>query len=84
MSTIANAKTTIPNGLDARVMTRVIEEGYGPEAWHGAGSEGCARRRPARARLLAAGAGTSQHRRDCAAPRLLRARSAGPALGHGA
>ncbi len=35
MSTIANAKTTIPNGLDARVMARVIEEGYGPEAWHG-------------------------------------------------
>ena len=35
MSTIASAKTTIPHGLDARVMARVIEEGYGPEAWHG-------------------------------------------------
>ena len=35
MSTIASAKTTIPNGLDARVMARIIEEGYGPEAWHG-------------------------------------------------
>ena len=35
MSTIADAKTTIPNGLDARVMARIIEEGYGPEAWHG-------------------------------------------------
>ena len=29
MSTIADAKTTIPNGLDARVMARIIEEGYG-------------------------------------------------------
>jgi len=35
MSTIADAKTTIPNGLDPRVMARVIEEGYGPQAWHG-------------------------------------------------
>jgi len=36
MSTIASVKTTIPNGLDARVMARVVEEGYGPGAWHGA------------------------------------------------
>ena len=33
MSTIA--KTAIPKGLDARVLARVIEEGYGAAAWHG-------------------------------------------------
>jgi hypothetical protein len=36
MSTIANVKTTISNGVDARVMARIIDEGYGPGAWHGA------------------------------------------------
>jgi DinB superfamily len=36
MSTAANAKTAIPKELDARVFLRVIEEGYGPGAWHGA------------------------------------------------
>jgi hypothetical protein len=35
MSTIASTKTTIPHGMDARVMARVIKEGYGPQAWHG-------------------------------------------------
>jgi hypothetical protein len=29
-------KTTIPNGVDARVLERVLDEGYGPGAWHGA------------------------------------------------
>jgi len=33
MSTIA--KTAIPKGLDARVLARIIEEGYGAAAWHG-------------------------------------------------
>lgn len=28
-------KTATPNGLDARVLARVLEEGYGPGAWHG-------------------------------------------------
>ena len=36
MSTATSAKTVIPNGLDPRVHARVIEEGYGPGAWHGA------------------------------------------------
>lgn len=36
MSTATSAKTTIPNGLDSRVLARIIEEGYGPGAWHGA------------------------------------------------
>ncbi len=36
MSITANAKTAIPEGLDASVLARVIEEGYGPGAWHGA------------------------------------------------
>lgn len=36
MSSIAPTKTVIPKGLDARVLTRVLEEGYGPGAWHGA------------------------------------------------
>lgn len=30
------AKTSVPEGLDGRVLSRVIEEGYGPGAWHGA------------------------------------------------
>jgi hypothetical protein len=35
MST-AITKTEIPKGLDARVLARILEEGYGPGAWHGA------------------------------------------------
>ena len=35
MSTATSTKTAIPNGLDARVLARVVEEGYGPGAWHG-------------------------------------------------
>lgn len=29
------AKTTIPAALDPRILARVLEEGYGPDAWHG-------------------------------------------------
>lgn len=36
MSTSTTTKTAVPQGLDARVLSRVIEEGYGPGAWHGA------------------------------------------------
>ena len=36
MSTTTTTKTEIPKGLDARVMARILEEGYGPGAWHGA------------------------------------------------
>ena len=35
MSTATSAKTAISNGLDSRVMARIVEEGYGPGAWHG-------------------------------------------------
>jgi DinB superfamily len=35
MSTITT-KTQVPDGLDPRVLSRVLEEGYGPGAWHGA------------------------------------------------
>jgi hypothetical protein len=28
-------RTPTPNGLDPRLLTRVMEEGYGPGAWHG-------------------------------------------------
>jgi hypothetical protein len=35
VSTATSAKTAIPNGLDSRVMARIVEEGYGPGAWHG-------------------------------------------------
>ena len=35
MTTITIEKTATPNGLDARVLSRVLEEGYGPGAWHG-------------------------------------------------
>lgn len=36
MGTTTTAKTAVPKGLDPRVLARVIEEGYGPGAWHGA------------------------------------------------
>src|SRR5262245_13393223 len=36
MSTAITEKSVIPNGLDGRVLTRILEEGYGPGAWHGA------------------------------------------------
>jgi hypothetical protein len=35
MSTTISAKTAIPDRLDPRVLTRILEEGYGPGAWHG-------------------------------------------------
>jgi hypothetical protein len=35
VSTATSAKTEIPKGLDSRVMARIVEEGYGPGAWHG-------------------------------------------------
>jgi hypothetical protein len=35
LTTITIEKTATPNGLDARVLSRVLEEGYGPGAWHG-------------------------------------------------
>ena len=35
MSTATSIKTAIPSGLDSNVLARVIEEGYGPGAWHG-------------------------------------------------
>lgn len=31
-----STKTEIPNGLDPRVLSRILEESYGPGAWHGA------------------------------------------------
>lgn len=31
-----SAKTDIQNGLDAGVLPRILEESYGPGAWHGA------------------------------------------------
>jgi hypothetical protein len=35
MSTKANTKTATPSDLDARVLERIVKEGYGPGAWHG-------------------------------------------------
>ena len=35
MSTTTTVKAAIPKGLDARVLTRIIQEGYGSGAWHG-------------------------------------------------
>jgi DinB superfamily len=35
MSTATSTKTATPSGLDSNVLARVIEEGYGPGAWHG-------------------------------------------------
>ena len=36
MSTVMNSKTDVGNGLDVRVLARILEEGFGPGAWHGA------------------------------------------------
>ena len=36
MTTATTEKTTIPAGLDGRVLARILEEGWGPGAWHGA------------------------------------------------
>jgi hypothetical protein len=36
MSTTTITKTAVPEKLDARVLARISEEGYGPGAWHGA------------------------------------------------
>lgn len=36
MTTATTEKTTIPAGLDGRVLSRILEEGWGPGAWHGA------------------------------------------------
>jgi len=36
MSTASSVKTTIASLPDATVTARIIEEGYGPGAWHGA------------------------------------------------
>jgi hypothetical protein len=36
MGTATTTKTALPKKLDARVLARTIEEGYGPGAWHGA------------------------------------------------
>jgi hypothetical protein len=35
MSTASSAKPTIPVRTDERLFSRIIEEGYGPGAWHG-------------------------------------------------
>ncbi len=35
MSTASSAKTTISGRPDERLLSRIIEEGYGPAAWHG-------------------------------------------------
>jgi DinB superfamily len=36
MSTITTTKTSVPETLDVRALSRILEEGYGPGAWHGA------------------------------------------------
>jgi hypothetical protein len=36
MSTSTSVRTATPRGLDSTVLARIIEEGYGPGAWHGA------------------------------------------------
>ncbi|HYT71074.1 MAG TPA: DinB family protein [Gemmatimonadales bacterium] len=35
MSTTTTGKTATPSGLDPSVSARILEEGYGPGAWHG-------------------------------------------------
>src|SRR5688572_2072455 len=35
MAATVSEKTQVPTGLDVRVLSRILEEGYGPGAWHG-------------------------------------------------
>ena len=35
MSTASSAKSTIPGRPNERLLSRIVEEGYGPGAWHG-------------------------------------------------
>jgi AraC-like DNA-binding protein len=35
MPTTVSEKTQIPDAIDARILSRILEEGYGPGAWHG-------------------------------------------------
>jgi DinB superfamily len=35
MPTSVSEKTQIPDAIDARILSRILEEGYGPGAWHG-------------------------------------------------
>jgi DinB superfamily len=36
MSTATTAKAATPSGLNPAVLARILDEGYGPGAWHGA------------------------------------------------
>jgi DinB superfamily len=36
MSTATSIKTAIPSRIEPNVLARILEEGYGPGAWHGA------------------------------------------------
>ena len=36
MTSIATSKTTIPANVDSSILSRLLDEGYGPGAWHGA------------------------------------------------
>jgi hypothetical protein len=35
MATNVSEKTNVPNAIDVRILSRILEEGYGPGAWHG-------------------------------------------------
>jgi AraC-like DNA-binding protein len=37
MPTTVSEKTQIPDAIDARILSRILEEGYGPGPWHGNG-----------------------------------------------
>lgn len=36
MTSVATSKTTIPASVDSSILSRLLDEGYGPGAWHGA------------------------------------------------
>jgi hypothetical protein len=35
MSTTPGVKAAVPNPINARLLSRILDEGYGPGAWHG-------------------------------------------------
>ena len=53
-------------------LNRIVQEGYGENAWHGANLKTALADVTPELAFLAAGTGSAQHRRNCPAPRVVR------------
>ena len=70
---------TVLERVGTAVLTRTLEEGYGPGAWHGDDLKAAVGTVSAETAFRRPAPGQPQHRGDRAAPCLLRARRARPA-----